>query len=380
MARLGKQRRLRVVRTQPKYFADGDGGVSRQHGEKTMAKVLKAGVVGCGQIARHLHVTDFVGCEHAEVVALCDIIKSKAVALAADKTQGARVYTDYRKMLKSEDLDMVTVATPNNLHAPITIAALKAGCHVLVEKPMATSSAEAQRMIDTAKKCKRLLMVNQSQRRFPPHVKAKEVIESGVLGKILHVTAMFGHSGPEGWSPTGKWFFRRKEARFGAMADLGVHKADLVRHLTGKEVAEVSAYIGTLEKKRTDVEDNFVSCLRFTDGTLGTLCASWTVKGMEANYTILHCANGTLRVCELPDRPLLANLVHPTVCEVEYEAPPPASNAEDSWGLDISGAFARACLGIEKPFCTAEEGKKSLEVILAAEKAALTGRSVKLKK
>ena len=345
-----------------------------------MARALRAGVVGCGQIARHLHLTDYAECEQAEVVALCDVIQSKAEALAADKARGARVYTDYRKMLKSEKLDMVTVATPNNLHAAVTIAALKAGCHVLVEKPMATSLAQAQRMIDTAKKCSRLLMVNQSQRRFPPHVKAKEVIESGVLGKILHVTAMFGHSGPENWSPAGKWFFRRKEARFGAMADLGVHKADLVRHLTGKEVAEVSAYIGTLEKKRTDVEDNFVSCLRFTDGTLGTLCASWTVKGMEANYTILHCTNGTLRVCELPDQPLVANLVYPTDCRVLYEVPPPASNVEESWGLDISGAFARACLGIEQPFCTGEEGKRSLEVIFAAEKAALTGRSVRLTK
>ncbi|MBN2311362.1 MAG: Gfo/Idh/MocA family oxidoreductase, partial [Candidatus Hydrogenedentes bacterium] len=248
---------------------------------------------------------------------------------------------------------------------------------VLVEKPMATSSAEAQRMIDAAKKSGKLLMVNQSQRRFPPHVKAKEIIDSGIMGKILHVTAMFGHAGPENWSPTGKWFFKRSEARFGAMADLGVHKADLVRHLTGKEVAEVSAYFERLEKKRTDVEDNFVSCLKFTDGTVGTLCASWTVKGMEANYTILHCANGTLRVCELPGKPLVANLVNPA-CEIVFEVPAAATNDDESWGLDVSGAFARACLGIEKPYCTGEEGKKSLEVILAAEKAAMTGRSVKL--
>ncbi|MCP4640751.1 MAG: Gfo/Idh/MocA family oxidoreductase [bacterium] len=342
-----------------------------------MAKKLRAGVVGCGQIARHLHVADYAVCEEAEVVALCDVIKSKAAALAADKAPGATIYTDYKKMLKAENLDMVTVATPNYQHGPVTVAALKAGCNVLVEKPMATSSAEAQRMIDTAKKCKRLLMVNQSQRRFAPHVKAKEVIDSGILGKILHVTAMFGHSGPENWSPTGKWFFKKKEARFGAMADLGVHKADLIRHLTGKEVAEVSGFFERLEKKNTDIEDNFVSCLKFTDGTVGTLCASWTVKGMEANYTILHCTNGTLRVCELPDKPLVANLVNPE-CTIEFDVPDAASNEDDTWGLDVSGAFARACLGKEKPYCSGEEGKRSLEVILAAEKAAMTRKTVKV--
>ena len=137
-------------------------------------------------------------------------------------------------MLKDSELDAVTVATPNYLHAPITIAALQAGCHVNVEKPMACSTVEAERMVSAAKKAKKLLNVNQSQRRFPPHVKAKEVMDSGILGKVLHLTAMFGHAGPEFWSPTGKWFFRKKEARFGAMADLGVHKADLIRFDRGE--------------------------------------------------------------------------------------------------------------------------------------------------
>lgn len=343
-----------------------------------MASKLRVGMIGCGQIAKHLHVPDYAYCPQAEIVALCDLIPSKAQALADRWAPNAKIFTDYKKMLKEAKLDAVTVGLPNYLHAPVTIAALDAGCHVNVEKPMACSSAEAQKMIDTAKKRKRLLNVNQSQRRFAPHVKAKEVIDSGILGKILHVTAMFGHSGPEDWSPTGKWFFKKKEARFGAMADLGVHKADLVRYLTGKEVAEVSAFFERIEKKNTDVEDNFVSCLKFTDGTVGTLCASWTVKGMDANYLILHCANGSLRIGELPDKPLVANLVNPE-CEIVFPVPKLATNDDESWGLDVSGAFVRAILGLEKLYCPGEEGKRSLEVILAAEQAALTKKTVKLK-
>ena len=342
-----------------------------------MGEKLRVGVIGCGQIAKHLHVPDYAYCPQTEIVALCDLIPAKAKALADRWAPAAKVYTDYKKMLKEAKLDAVTVALPNYLHAPVTIAALRAGCHVNVEKPMACSMAEAKKMIDAAKKAKKLLNVDQSQRRFAPHVKAKEIIDSGILGKIIHVTAMFGHAGPEYWSPTGKWFFKKKLARFGAMADLGVHKADLVRYLTGKEVAEVSAFFECLEKKNTDVEDNFVSCLKFTDGTVGTLCASWTVKGMEANYLILHCTNGTLRIGELPDKPLVANLVNP-VCEIVFDVPRPATNDDESWGLDVSGAFVRAILGLEKPYCPGEEGMKSLGVILAAEKAALTGRRVKL--
>ncbi len=342
-----------------------------------MAGNVRVGMIGCGQIAKCLHVPDYAFCPEAEIVALCDLIPAKAKALAAKYAPGAAIYTDYAKMLKEAKLDAVTVALPNYLHAPVTIDALKAGCHVNVEKPMACSSAEAQKMIDTAKKCKKLLNVNQSQRRFATHVKAKEVIDSGILGKILHVTAMFGHEGPEYWSPTGKWFFKRKEARFGAMADLGVHKADLVRYLTGKEVEEVSAFFECLEKKNTDVEDNFVSCVKFKDGTVGTICASWTVKGMDANYIIMHCANGTLRIGELPDKPLVANLVNPQ-CEIVFPVPAGPTNYDDSWGLDVSGAFVRAILGTEKPYCSGEEGKRSLEVILAAEKAAMTGKTVKL--
>ncbi len=341
-----------------------------------MSATFRVGIIGCGMIAKRLHVPDYLACEDAEIVAFCDSVPGKADELADEFAAGAAVYRDYKKMLADEELDAVTVALPNYLHAPVTIDALNAKCHVLVEKPMAASSAECQKMIDAAKKTKRVLMVNQSQRLFPVHRKAKEVLDSGIMGDILHITAMFGHSGPEHWSPTGKWFFDKEKARFGAMADLGVHKADLVRYLSGKEVAEISAFY-TKEEKKGTVEDNFVSCLKFTDGTVGTLCSSWTVKGMEANYTIFHCTKGSLRVNEIPGKPLIANLVEPE-CTIEFEPFAPLTNYSGSWGLGVSGKFVNACKGLEKPYCTGEEGKKSLEIIFAAEKAAQTGRTVKV--
>ncbi|MBX7254780.1 MAG: Gfo/Idh/MocA family oxidoreductase [Candidatus Hydrogenedentes bacterium] len=343
-----------------------------------MAEKFRAAVIGCGAISERLHVPDYAVCPEAEIIAFCDPLVSKARELAQQFAPHARVYSNYREMLKKEKPDGVTVALPNYLHASVTIDALKAGCHVLVEKPMACNSAEAKAMVETAKKMKKLLMVNQSQRRFPVHRKAKEVLDSGILGKILHVTGQFGHEGPENWSPTGKWFFRKKEARFGAMADLGVHKADLIRFLTGKEISKVSAYMANIEKKNSTVDDNLVSCFTFEDGTVGTLCASWTVKGMDASYTIFHCANGTLQVALQEEKPLVARLVNPA-CEIVFEIPAPLNHYPGSWGVDVSGGFVRAALGLEKPYCSGEEGRKSLEVILAAEKSALTGRSVAVK-
>ncbi len=335
-------------------------------------------MIGCGKIAELLHLPDYAVCPGAEITALCDSNRDTAESMARLFAPNAAIYTDYRKMLATEKLDGVTVALPNYLHAPVSIHALRAGCHVLVEKPMAATSAETTAMCKEAKKAKRLLMVNQAQRRSALHRKAREVVESGVMGRILHVTAMFGHEGPEHWSPQGKWFFKKKLARFGAMADLGVHKADLIRYLTGKEVAEISAYTACLEKKNSDVEDNFVSALRFTDGTVGTLCASWTVKGASASYTILHCENGTLQVGVQPDKPLVAYLTKPA-CEIVFDLPPPLSEYPGSWGLGVSEGFVRAARGLESPFCTGEEGRRSLEIIFAAERSFLSGKSVKVK-
>jgi len=342
-----------------------------------MAGKFRAAMIGCGAIAGRLHVPDYAVCPEAELVALCDVVAGKAEALAERYAPEARVYTDYKKMVKDEQLDGVTVALPNVSHASVTVDALKAGCHVFVEKPMAASAAEAQRMIDAAKKARKVLMVNQTQRRVGVHRKAREIVESGILGKILHVTGMFGHEGPDHWSPESTWFFQKDKARFGAMADLGIHKADLIRFITGMEIGEISAFTARLEKLWGDVEDNFVSCFTFTDGTVGTLCSSWTIKGMHAGYTILHCSNGTLQVALQEDKPLIARLKSPA-CEIGFDVPPPLNDYPGSWGCDVSGGFVRAAMGLEAPFCTGEEGKKSLEIILAAEKSAQTGRAVKL--
>lgn len=343
-----------------------------------MANVVRVGVIGCGAISEHLHVPDLVFAPETEVVALCDTNRARVDLLGEKFAPQAARYTKYEDLLKNADVDAVVVALPNVLHGPVSIAAAKAGKHVLVEKPMATSLAECRAMIAAAKKAGTVLMVNQCQRLARHHRKAKEIMDSGLMGKVLYVSAVFGHSGPDNWSPTGKWFFKKKEARFGALADLGVHKADIIRHLTGSEVAEISGFYGTLDKKKTDVDDNFVSSLKFESGALGMLGASWTAYGESVDYIYLHCTNGVLRVNVDPNEKVVADIVKPQA-HIVFDLPDPLSTYEGSWELGVGGAFGRAVLGLEAPYCTGDEGMRSLAIILAAEQAADSGRTVKIK-
>lgn len=111
---------------------------------------LKIGVIGCGSIAKHRHLPEYANNENVEVVAVCDIVEERAWKIA--DAVGAKAYTNYKELLANVDVEAVSVCTPNYLHAPISIDALNAGKHVLCEKPMATSSEEAQSMIDAAAK------------------------------------------------------------------------------------------------------------------------------------------------------------------------------------------------------------------------------------
>lgn len=137
-------------------------------------------------------------------------------------------------------------------------------------------------------------MVHQNQRIFPVHEIVKQILDTGVLGPILSLRARWSHAGPEPWSSEGVWFFDPARAGHGALFDLGIHKFDLIRYLTGQEAAEVSAFTGTLDKK-IRLEDNGIALLKFTDGTLGVVKASWTSPPNE-NSIRLYGTRGYLQV------------------------------------------------------------------------------------
>lgn len=326
---------------------------------------LKVAVIGCGSIAKHRHLGEYAGNPHVEIVAVCDINETRVNETA--EAYNAQAYTNYEELLANETLDAVSVCLPNHLHAPVSIAALNAGCHVLCEKPMATSKEEAEQMIKAAKQNGKKLMIGHNQRFVPSHAKARELIANGELGKIYSFRTAFGHPGPEGWSADGanSWFFRKGEAFIGAMGDLGVHKADLLRYLLGEEFVEVAGFIETNAKENTDVDDNAVCILKTETGIIGTLAASWAYTAKEDNSTIIYGEKAILRLEDDPTYSMVVQYANGEV--VNYALGAIQSN--ESGGQTTSHTidhFVESIVQDKEPLINGEEGMKSLEVILAA--------------
>ncbi|MDW4525989.1 Gfo/Idh/MocA family oxidoreductase [Rossellomorea marisflavi] len=339
-------------------------------------KPLKIGVIGCGSIAKHRHIPEYMANEHAEIVAVCDIVKDRAEEMA-DQI-GAKAYTDYKDLLKDESIEAVSVCTPNALHAPISVDALKAGKHVLCEKPMATSTEEAEAMIVAANEAGRKLMIGHNQRFVPSHQKAKELISKGEAGKIYSFRTAFGHGGPEGWSVDGKdsWFFKKEEAFIGAMGDLGVHKTDLMRYILGEEFVEVGAFVETSSKENADVDDTAVCVLKTESGTIGTLAASWSYQ-KEDNSTVIYGEKAVLRLEEDPVNSLVVQ--YSTGEVVKYELGGIQTN--DDGGQSASGVIDRFVTSVLEDVPAAvpgEEAMKSLQVVLGALESSKTKQIIRL--
>jgi len=238
-----------------------------------MSGKLQVGIIGAGKIAPS-HAKALQAIKQAEVAAVCDIKKRRAVKLAAD-CDGAKVYTDYEKMVLDESLDAVSVALPPFLHEPATIAALEAGKHVLCEKPMARNAEEARRMVETARATGSRLMVYY-RRRYAQEVRyATGLLKEGVLGRVYLVRAVTHRfrGRPAVDTDLGEWFKSKELSGGGVVADLVGYALDLILGMLGfPEMA--SAYAATyqeieLDRQRKldcDVEELSTTLFRLADG------------------------------------------------------------------------------------------------------------------
>jgi UDP-N-acetylglucosamine 3-dehydrogenase len=339
---------------------------------------LRVGVIGCGSIAIHRHLPEYSSNNNVELVAVCDINEERAQATA--EKYGAKAFTSYEELVSSGLVEAVSVCTPNYLHAPITIAALNAGLHVLCEKPMATSKQEAEEMIAAAKTNGKKLMIAHNQRFVPSHQRARQLIQSGEVGKIYSFRTAFGHGGPEGWSVDGKdsWFFEKEKAFVGAMGDLGVHKTDLLRYVLGEEITEVGSFVETNAKEFATVDDNAVCVLKTESGIIGTLAASWAYTSKEDNSTIIYGEKAILRLEDDPINSLVVQYANGEI--VNYQLGKIQSNdAEGQNNSRVIDQFVDAVILNHEVPVTGEEGMKSLEVILAALESNETKRIVRVR-
>jgi UDP-N-acetylglucosamine 3-dehydrogenase len=334
-------------------------------------KKIGVAIIGSGSIATHRHAPEYSKNPNVEIVAFVDRVLERAEKLAAK--YGGKAFSKYEDVLTLSGVDAVSVCTPNAFHAPITIAALGAGKHTLCEKPMATSSDEAKAMIEASQKAGKFLMIGHNQRLAPLHIKAKELIEAGTIGKIISFRTSFSHPGPESWSiegPTG-WFFDKKQAFVGTMGDLGVHKADLLRWLLGEEIVEVASMVEHLEKPMGDVDDNAVCLLKTASGAIGTLTASWTHYPGEDNATFIYGSKGHIRLGADPRFTVLCFLKSGE--KQYYEVG--ALQTNEGGGQTDTGVireFVNSILTGTPPAISGDEGRKALAIIVACLKSSET--------
>ncbi|MDQ0253243.1 putative dehydrogenase [Evansella vedderi] len=339
---------------------------------------LRVAVIGCGSIAKHRHLPEYGANENVNIVAVCDLVQERATEMA--ELYGAEAFTEWEKVIELDNVDAVSVCLPNYLHAPVSIAALNAGKHVLCEKPMATSQEEAKEMVEAANRINKKLMIAHNQRFVSSHQRAKEIIDRGKLGKIYSFKTTFGHPGPEGWSVDGakSWFFNKEQAFIGAMGDLGVHKADLMRYLLG-EFTEVGAFIETHAKENTSVDDDAVCILRTENGVIGTLAASWAYVTAGDNSTKIYGEKGTLLLEGDPEYSLIEEYRNGEV--VKHKLDKIQTNEEGGQtNSHVIDHFVESILEDKEPLITGEEGMKSLEVILAALDSHETKQIISLRK
>lgn len=190
-----------------------------------MGRKVRIGIIGCGGIANGKHMPALKKIEEAEMVAFCDIIEERAVKAAKEfGVEGAKVYTDYRKLLEDESIESVHVCTPNRSHSFITIDALEAGKHVMCEKPMAKTYAEAKKMYETAQRTGKKLTIGYQQRWRPDSLYLKEACDNGDLGDIYYGRAIALRRRAV---PTWGVFLNEYEQGGGPLIDIGTHALDL---------------------------------------------------------------------------------------------------------------------------------------------------------
>jgi len=257
-------------------------------------KKLKVGIIGCGGIANGKHMPALAKIAEVEMTAFCDIIPERAKKAAEEYgAKGAKAYESYMDMLVKEKLDIVHVLTPNKQHCECSVAALEAGCHVMCEKPMAKTVADAQKMLDAAKKTGKKLTIGYQNRYKSRSLYAKQICEAGDLGDIYFGKA---HAIRRRGVPTWGVFLDEENQGGGPLIDIGTHALDLtlwimnnykVKRVVGTTFAKLrdqkntGNLWGDWDTEKFTVEDSAFGFITMENGATIFLEASWALNTLD---------------------------------------------------------------------------------------------------
>ncbi len=245
-------------------------------------KKLRCGVIGLGM--GKAHIKGYQTHPQAEVVAIADM-NEELLKKVADEFNVPATYTDAEKMIEQEQLDIVSVVTPNKFHKPLTLKALAEGCNVLCEKPMAMNAVEAQEMLEASEKAGKRLMINFSYRFYEQSWALKKQVETGILGDIYFGRTVWHRR--RGMPRFGGWFGQKALSGGGPLIDLGVHRLDLALWLMNYPKPDwvlagaynpIATEIAKREGKEYDVEDLASAMIRFENGATLVVEASWAAN------------------------------------------------------------------------------------------------------
>jgi len=350
---------------------------------------MRVGLVGCGLIGnRRARVVSESADDDLVIVA--DVDMARAVAVA--QTTSCEAASDWRDVTEREDLDIIIVSTPNMFLMPVAVSALARGKHVLCEKPLGRNSAEAQLMVDAARKAKVVLKTGFNHRHHPAIRKAHELCSQGVIGKPMFVRAVYGHGGRPGYHK--EWRGDPELAGGGELLDQGVHIIDLCRwflgeftHVTGCTVTSFWD-LGYLESShppapgdsgRRRLEDNAFVTMQTADERVAQFHTSWTqwknrfsfeVLGRDG-YALVNGLGGSYGTESLTIGQRRPEGGVPTEEILEYPG------ADLSWNVEWEH-FRQAIQEGRDPLGSAADGLGAMRLIDAIYESARTGEVVQV--
>jgi predicted dehydrogenase len=337
-------------------------------------KKIRVGLVGLG-FSGSLHAEAYTAIkDKADLVAVCDTDKEKAEMMAC--CYGTKAYTDFKEMLDKENLDAVDLCIPHHLHSKFVIAAAKAGKHVMVEKPMATTVEETEKMIEATKKANVKFMVAEDQVHLPAHKLAKELIDKGAIGKIFMarvVSAVYDVPEDEkGW----KLDPRNK----GVLLDMAAHYFMVLYWIVGamEKVCAMAESV-VVEKGKSDFDDNAIAIVKFKNGAVGEISVTTTVVSEPLQRLEFYGTEGTIVIDHSCEKPLKYHSAHQgmetdgwMIPDVEHEIYP--GYFPLTFGNEVK-YFIDCIIKNREPEFGGNMGKETIKIIEAAYKAVKTGKT-----
>lgn len=342
---------------------------------------IRLGVIGLG-MGRN-HVAGFQSHPRARVVAVADM-NERLLNEIADRYGVEKRYTSAEDMLAKEHLDAVSIATPNKFHAPLTLAAIAAGCHVLCEKPMAMNAAEAREMLDAAQQAGKRLMINFSYRFNEMSMALKQQVDAGLLGEIYFGRTVWHRR--RGLPGFGGWFGQKALSGGGPLIDLGVHRLDLALWLMGypkpvwvmgSTYQHLGSALAQKQGKTFDVEDLAAGMIRFENGATLIVEASWAANIKESEFmeTRLYGTRAGLVQRNLDEgyRFEAEIFLEKDGAHFDMKLHPPYPPVTSSYYHFVD------CLATGKPhLATGEEGLRVMQILDALYQSAAEGRPVEI--